>query len=117
MWRLWEDRQGWLREGYDRHSQQLAEMSRHIGPIGDEPPVIGVFALRVNGGHASHRCNTPHAYHLQRRVILAKELIADGHALSAVAATCGFADQSHFTFHFRRCNGVTPARFRASLPN
>jgi AraC-like DNA-binding protein len=36
---------------------------------------------------------TPHAYHLQRRMILAKKLIAEGHALSAVAATCGFADQ------------------------
>jgi len=60
---------------------------------------------------------TPHAYHLQRRVILAKKLIAEGLALSAVAATCGFADQSHFTFHFRRCTGVTPACFRTSLLN
>ena len=60
---------------------------------------------------------TPHAYHLQRRVILAKKLIAEGLALSAVAATCGFADQSHFTIHFRRCTGVTPASFRASLLN
>jgi AraC-like DNA-binding protein len=60
---------------------------------------------------------TPHAYHLQRRVILAKKLIAEGLALSAVAATCGFADQSHFTIHFRRCTGVTPACFRASLLN
>jgi AraC family transcriptional regulator len=60
---------------------------------------------------------TPHAYHLQRRVILGKKLITEGLALSAVAATCGFADQSHFTFHFRRCTGVTPACFRAALVN
>ena len=59
----------------------------------------------------------PHAYQLQRRVILAKSLIVDGHALSAVAAICGFSDQSHFTSHFRRCTGVTPACFRASLLN
>jgi len=58
---------------------------------------------------------TPHAYHLQRRVLLAKKLIAQGYALSTVAASCGFADQSHLTFHFRRCTGVTPGRFRASL--
>jgi AraC-like DNA-binding protein len=60
---------------------------------------------------------TPHAYQLQRRVILAKTLIVEGHTLSAVAASCGFADQSHFTFHFRRCTGVTPACFRSALVN
>jgi AraC-like DNA-binding protein len=58
---------------------------------------------------------TPHAYQVQRRVILAKKLIAEGHALSAIGAGCGFADQSHFTFHFRRSTGVTPGCFRASL--
>ena len=31
-------------------------MLKYIGPIGDEPTIIGVFALRINGGHASHRC-------------------------------------------------------------
>src|SRR5215467_8327309 len=28
-------------------------MRRHIGPVGDEPSIIGVFALWINGGHAS----------------------------------------------------------------
>src|SRR5262249_22309045 len=31
----------------------LAEMLRCIGPVGDEPSVIGIFPLRINGGHAS----------------------------------------------------------------
>jgi hypothetical protein len=34
-----------------------AEMRGHIGPIGDEPSIIGVFPLRINGGQASYRCN------------------------------------------------------------
>jgi hypothetical protein len=33
----------------------LAEMVGYIGPIGDEPSVIGVFPLRINGGYASLR--------------------------------------------------------------
>jgi len=34
-----------------------------------------------------------------------------------VAADCGFADQSHFTRHFKRLTGVTPAQYaRAHTP-
>src|SRR5262249_32288608 len=33
------------------------EMRRHIGPVGDEPSIIGIFALWINGGHASPGCN------------------------------------------------------------
>ncbi|MGH6888058.1 MAG: helix-turn-helix domain-containing protein [Rhizomicrobium sp.] len=32
--------------------------------------------------------------------------------LSELAADCGFADQSHFTRHFRRMFGVTPGSYR-----
>ena len=33
-------------------------------------------------------------------------------ALSEIALRCGFADQSHFTRHFRRLFGVTPGDYR-----
>ena len=53
----------------------------------------------------------PHAYQLQVRIMRAKSMIRDGRPLAHVAAATGFADQSHFTRHFKRLTGTTPARY------
>lgn len=58
---------------------------------------------------------TPHAYLLQRRVQLARRLLARGLPPAEVAAAAGFADQSHLTRAFRRQFGLTPGRYRAAL--
>jgi AraC family transcriptional regulator len=59
---------------------------------------------------------TVHRYVLERRVRRAQYLLGiKGNSLTAVAATCGFASQSHMSFVFRRELGVTPAEFRRSL--
>jgi AraC-like DNA-binding protein len=55
---------------------------------------------------------TPHAYQTQRRIEIAKDLLARGRAPAAVAAEAGFADQSHLNLHFKRRVGVTPAAYR-----
>jgi AraC-like DNA-binding protein len=52
----------------------------------------------------------PHAYQVQRRLHLARRMILDGVGLAEAAAAAGFADQSHFTRHFRRSYGHTPGR-------
>jgi AraC-like DNA-binding protein len=57
---------------------------------------------------------TPHAYLVQRRVRLARELMRRGRAPAEAALEAGFSDQSHLTRAFGRCYGVTPARFRAA---
>lgn len=54
----------------------------------------------------------PHRYLIQVRVERAKALIAEGAALSAVAAATGFADQSHLNRHFKRLVGVTPGQYQ-----
>ncbi len=53
----------------------------------------------------------PHAYQLCLRVTRARLLLLEGMSPVAVAAECGFADQSHFTRHFKRCYGVTPRQY------
>lgn len=58
---------------------------------------------------------TPHAYLLQRRLHLARSLIAGGTALAKVAAQCGFADQSHLTRAFVRSFGLAPGAFSVQM--
>ncbi len=57
----------------------------------------------------------PHAYLVQRRVSLARRLIAAGGALADAALGAGFADQSHMTRAFVRFFGVTPAGYAAAV--
>lgn len=50
------------------------------------------------------------------RVQFACQQLADPDlALAAIALSCGFADQSHFTRVFKQCTGMTPGAFRARL--
>ncbi|NDL60776.1 helix-turn-helix domain-containing protein [Phytoactinopolyspora mesophila] len=53
----------------------------------------------------------PHLYLTGRRIDIARRLLLAGQRPSEVALAAGFYDQSHFTRHFRRYVGTTPARF------
>jgi AraC family transcriptional regulator len=56
---------------------------------------------------------TPHQYLVERRVEVAKAiLLREDVPLAEVAYRVGFADQSHFTRHFRRIIGAPPGRLR-----
>ena len=53
----------------------------------------------------------PHAYQLSVRLGVAQKSLRAGVPPADVAADLGFVDQSHFTRHFKRLLGVTPARY------
>ena len=53
----------------------------------------------------------PHAYQIQLRIARAKEMLRTGFPIADVSHRTGFADQSHFTRHFKRMVGVTPGQF------
>jgi AraC-like DNA-binding protein len=57
----------------------------------------------------------PHAYQIHVRIERARVRLAAGAPLAEVASSVGFADQSHFTRHFRRIMNVTPANY-AGVP-
>jgi AraC-like DNA-binding protein len=59
---------------------------------------------------------SPHRYLVMRRLDRAKILISQGGGLADVAAEAGFADQAHFTRHFKKTFGITPGRW-VSLRN
>jgi AraC-like DNA-binding protein len=53
----------------------------------------------------------PHEYQVQVRIMQAKSLLRHGRSIAETASRVGFADQSHFTRHFKRSVGVTPGKF------
>lgn len=56
---------------------------------------------------------TPHAWQLNQRVNLGRELLRGGKSIAQVAHSLGFADQAHFQRVFKAHAGVTPGCFRA----
>jgi AraC-like DNA-binding protein/quercetin dioxygenase-like cupin family protein len=60
---------------------------------------------------------TPHAYLLQRRIDMARRLMAGGLPIASAAVDAGFSDQSHLTRHFVARYGISPGAFqRAAAP-
>ncbi|GJD48447.1 HTH-type transcriptional activator RhaR [Methylobacterium crusticola] len=57
----------------------------------------------------------PHRYVTERRIARAKDLLLERRAsLAAIALSCGFASQSHFTRRFAQATGLTPAAWRGA---
>jgi len=58
----------------------------------------------------------PHRWLLLQRVLYAKSLLRDAdRSLTDIAATCGFADQSHFTRVFTSVVGASPGAWRKQV--
>ena len=55
---------------------------------------------------------SPYRYLTMRRLQAARRMIVGGATLAEVAATTGFADQSHLTRQFKAGFGLTPGRLR-----
>lgn len=71
-----------------------------------------LFALRF----AECTGQTPARYLLERRMELARDLLARSPlALAAVAHRCGYSTDVAFARAFRRRNGVPPGRYRAEI--
>jgi AraC-like DNA-binding protein len=75
----------------------------------------GVSRFQLLRGFAHEVGTTPHAYLVQRRVRLARQLLAAGRSPATAAMLAGFADQSHMTRAFVRHVGITPGRYKAAV--
>jgi AraC family transcriptional regulator len=88
----------------------------------DEPIEVGALA-KIAGRSPFHFSRvftrsvgmTPYRYVVHLRLQRALELVRDGrHGLAEIAATTGFADQSHLSRWIRRVHGVPPTHLAAS---
>ena len=95
--------------------QRLDDAPEVPATLAELAALSGVSRFQLLRGFARETGTTPHAYLLQRRVRLVRQLLIMGSALADAAFAAGFADQSHMTRAFRRQFGITPARFRAAL--
>ncbi|MBU1229408.1 MAG: AraC family transcriptional regulator [Proteobacteria bacterium] len=75
---------------------------------------VGLSAFHAARLFARETGLPPHAWRNQLRLNRSLPLLRAGASAGEAAAACGFADQSHFTRHFRRTFGVTPGRWRAA---
>ncbi len=58
---------------------------------------------------------TPHAFRMNCRIELAKQLLQKNVDISEVALECGFFDQSHFHRHFKAITTVTPKEYQLNF--
>ncbi len=56
---------------------------------------------------------TPHSFLTDIRIRAARKRLRQGGQPAEIALECGFADQAHFTRHFKARTGLTPGQYRA----
>ena len=82
--------------------------------LADLAAASGLGRFQLLRGFAKATGFTPHAYIVQRRIDLARRLIAGGANLADAAVESGFADQAHMTRTFTRRYGVSPGAYAAA---
>ncbi|HEY0098454.1 MAG TPA: helix-turn-helix transcriptional regulator, partial [Pyrinomonadaceae bacterium] len=77
---------------------------------------VGVHPVYLAARFRKHYQCTVGEYVRRLRVEVAcREVVRTDRALSEIAPSVGFYDQSHFTNVFRRHTGMTPAQYRAAF--
>jgi AraC family transcriptional regulator len=102
----------WFRRVKERLHENFRDRMR-MSELASEAGVHPVHLARV---FRKMEKRTPGEYQQRLQVRAACELLRNRDwPLAAIAAECGFSDQSHFTRIFRRMAGTTPAKFRQAI--
>lgn len=84
-------------------------------PLCELAALCGLSRYQTVRGFARMTGLTPHAYVMQRRLDLARELIRQGIPLADAAYMSGFFDQSHLNRVFVARHGFTPGAYAGAL--
>lgn len=103
------DRPGWL----DRVEALLREQVTVPTDIASIAGAVDVHPVHLARVFRRHYDCSPGEFQRRVRIQRACRLLAESpESLSAIAYETGYADQSHFTRHFKRAVGVTPGAYR-----
>ncbi|WP_395773108.1 AraC family transcriptional regulator [Agrobacterium pusense] len=97
-----------------RAKSSIDDDPAHPFRLADLAGEAGMSQFRFLRAFAKATGLTPHSYLLQRRVHLARHVLAKGTPPAEAAFIAGFADQSHLNRVFLRQFGVTPGVYRAA---
>jgi len=98
--------------------ESLAFITRHYGErvrLADLAATSGETPFQLIRAFRRDVGTTPHAFLVRVRVAIAAALLTSGEPIATIATVVGFADQAHFTRHFKRLHGRTPARHKQAL--
>ncbi|QLF92629.1 helix-turn-helix transcriptional regulator [Pseudomonas sp. ABC1] len=84
-------------------------VARSLDELAD---AAGMSRYRLLRAFRARTGMTPHAWQVNQRINVARDLLQGGQALAQVALHLGFADQAHFQRAFKAHTGVTPGLYR-----
>ena len=88
------------------------KVTENIG-LSELTDLVGLSRSQFGRSFKASTGKSPHRWHQEERLNLAKALLRDPHrSLVDVALTAGFSEQSHFNRVFRSLTGVTPGAWR-----
>ena len=94
-----------------RCRDHLFENSHRIVSSEDLETISGLDRFTLSRQFRALFSTSPHRYLIMRRLEKSKAIMATGAGLAETAFSCGFADQAHFTRHFKSAFGITPGRW------
>jgi len=97
--------------GIARAKRYLADRYNEAVTLGELAAISGMSKYHLLRDFARNVGLPPHAYQVHMRIERARALLRRRLLPVEVAHTVGFADQSHFTRHFKRIWGITPAAY------
>jgi AraC-like DNA-binding protein len=106
-----EAKSGYNHEAIQRARAYLHEHFNESVSLDELSAIAGLSPFHLVRSFTRRFGLPPHAYQIHVRVERARALLTTGMPPVQVASSVGFADQSHFTRHFRRINNVTPANY------
>jgi len=88
-------------------------VSRRVG-VDELAAIARISVFELCRAFRREHATSPYRLVLEVRVRYASAMLRAGVGIADAAARTGFADQSHFTRHFKRLTGMTPRQYMAA---